>query len=55
MFKLPQAIRCRLGRHAPIRSEAAWDGSHFVGTCSHCKTSIRRIARGKWKTDWQSD
>lgn len=55
MLKLPQVIRCRLGRHTPVRSEATWDGLHFVGTCKKCGESIRRVSRGKWKADWLPD
>jgi len=43
---------CLFNRHQPVRSEAAWDGYHYVSACRHCRHPIRREAHGKWKFDW---
>ncbi|TCM19042.1 hypothetical protein EDF56_104579 [Novosphingobium sp. PhB165] len=52
MQMFPQAVRCLLNRHEPVRHDAKWDISgHYLSTCASCGTSIKRLRKGVWRRD----
>ena len=49
-LRLPRL--CLFNRHTPKNAEVVWDGTHYVGTCSRCERSIRRLRHHVWLNDW---
>ena len=43
-------LKCRLGRHDPIKDYSNWsDGYHF-STCADCGVAMKKPAGGTWRT-----
>lgn len=42
-------LRCRFGRHRPVRKAVRWNGLHYRAECRHCGAVIQRLPLGGWR------